>query len=97
MIDLTSEEKARLRALMESEDWKLVMLIHADMLERARSFCEEKPAEEVARWQGVALGLREFMKALEERARRPFPIQEMGSPSAHFKSSFGRSSAGGYA
>ena len=96
MTDLTAEEKAKLRALMESEDWKLVMSIHADMLERARSFCEEKPAAEVAKWQGVALGLREFVKALEDRARPITPLQELGSPSAHFRNSFGRSAAGGY-
>ena len=96
MNDLTSEEKNRLRALIESDDWALVMTVHADMLERARSFCEEKPAAEVAKWQGVALGLREFVKALEDRARPITPLQELGSPSAHFRNSFGRSASGGY-
>ena len=96
MTEFTAEEKNRLRDLMAGEDWELVMRVHADMLDRARSFCEEKPPAEVARWQGVALGLREFVKMLGEKSRQLSPLQEITSPTAHFKSSFGRSSAGGY-
>lgn len=95
-VELTETEVTALRTMLESDDWTIVMKVHAASVENLRRSLEFAEGNQVYKVQGGLAGLRNFPAELRAAAAPPQEQAAQLEAYEQIRQTFGRDAGGGY-